>query len=195
MRDEGRGVLLALSAVSALAEPVEPGPTHPSSAQRLQTTPTYALLHDNLATPPCVQAATCTVIDSGRKAASSHLPNAALVGLVAVLDAVLALTGVSLAGGFNGITFESPHVFSLAVLSSSALLLYSKVRKVRGLAGWVGAPARCSGDHQMLIHLLCMLWTSGPVPDSTLHITAQPDSPLPVVHPHVPAGDCMALCK
>lgn len=82
-----------------------------------------------------MQAATCTIIDSGRKAASSHLPNAALVGLVAVLDAVLALLGVSLAGGFNGITFAHPHVFSLSVLSSSALLLYSKVGQLESHSG------------------------------------------------------------
>lgn len=45
---------------------------------------------------------------------------------MAVLDAVLACSGVALAGGFKGVRFHDRHTFSLAVLTSSGLLLYAK---------------------------------------------------------------------
>ncbi|GFH21615.1 U-box domain-containing protein [Haematococcus lacustris] len=69
-------------------------------------------------------------IDSVRKVASQnrHLSVTSLVCLVAIIDAVLSCTGVALAGGFNDLHFGSPYVFGAAVVSSSALLLYSKGR-------------------------------------------------------------------
>eukprot|EP00798_Chlamydomonas_sp_ICE-L_P008149 gene8149-1402_t len=80
-------------------------------------------------------ACTHSLIDVFRKSCSNvGIPTLALVFLPAILDAFIACTGVFLTGGFENVTFNERLVpFTLAIISTSALLLYSKLLYQRAL--------------------------------------------------------------
>jgi len=82
-------------------------------------------------------ACTHSVVDTTRKAAAANgIPPIALVNLPAILDAAVACSLVGLLGGFRNARLDhgSGTPFALAVLSTSALLLYSKLLYQKALA-------------------------------------------------------------